>query len=105
VKQLSIKPVEFQVMLPKTSEVSKMNSDQMNKNLVIQQQQSQMFQQKSEVNTRQVHAQDKAYEVTIKERQEKNKREGQKKDNKKDSENHKEKSDTGIKTSKIDIRI
>lgn len=37
---MSIKPVDYQILIPKTSEVSKIQNDNQNKNATIQQQQS-----------------------------------------------------------------
>jgi hypothetical protein len=96
---MSIKPVDFQVMLPKTSEVSRQSSDDQHRNLSLLQMQSQSTQNKSELNLRQVHSQDKTPEARIKEKQEKNQggRKEEKKKNKKDNNSD--------NTSTIDIRL
>ena len=104
---MAIKPVELQVMLPKTAEVSKFHNDEQHKNLALQQQQVSSFQKKSESNMRQVYSQDRMHGLAIKEKREKeqkNDREGRKKD-KKTLENSRKKDVEQIKTSTIDIRL
>jgi hypothetical protein len=95
---MSIKPVDFQVMLPKTSEVSKISSDDQHRNTALQQMQSQSTQNKSELNLRQVHSQDKTPEARIKEKQEKN--QDGRKEKKKNKQNN-----NSDNTSTIDIRL
>ena len=97
---MSIKPVDFQVMLPKTSEVSKVSSDDQHRNTAMQQMQSQSTQNKTELNLRQVHSQDKTPEARIKEKQEKN--EGGKKEEKR---KNKRDNNTDNNSSTIDIRL
>ncbi len=46
---MSIKPVDYQILIPKTSEVSKIQNDNQNKNATIQQQQSVSTQHKAEI--------------------------------------------------------
>jgi len=108
---MSIKPVDFQVILPRTAEVSKMSSEELYKQIAVQQHQSQLVQQKSELNTRQVHSQEKAYKVEIKEKQERNGKGSKKDSDRRDLKNNDEpdkKDDKDYvvsKTGKIDIRI
>lgn len=99
---MSIKPVDYQVMLPKTAEVSKLNSDEQHKNMVIQQQQASLTQLKAETSLRQVHSQDKAQEARIKEKQEKNQG-GRKDERKKNKQGNRQVKDSN--TSTIDIRL
>lgn len=107
---MSIKPVDLQVMIPKSSEVSKINNTEQQKSQVLLQQQANLTQHKVEDTLTQVYQRQKTFEVQIRERQEQQRRqkEEQRKkdgdDNKgKDSRNHKE---SGInKHSVIDIKI
>lgn len=103
---MSIKPVDFQVMLPKTSEISKLHNDEQHKNQVAQLQQSISTQQKAEDHLRQVYSQDKANEARIKERREKQPKED-KRDKKKNKGNYGtgKGSDSEGHTSTIDIRL
>ena len=71
---MPIKPVDFQVMLPKTLEVSKIHQDEVHKNQAIQQQQTAANQLKTEEHLQQVYSQDKAHEGKIREKQEKDQR-------------------------------
>ena len=103
---MSIKPVDFQVMLPKTSEISKIHNDDQHKNQLLQQQQAVTVQNKAEDQLRQVYSQDKANEARIREKQEKN-REKNKKEKKKNNGNYggsKEIQSDG-QTSTIDIKL
>lgn len=103
---MSIKPIDFQVMLPKTTEVSKIHNDERNKGVLLQQQQAATVQNNAEANIRQVHTQEKAQEARIREKQEKDKgnRKEEKKKNKGNYDNKKE-TDVELKTSFIDIRL
>ena len=91
---MSIKPIDLQVMIPKTSEIA-------------HQQQAANIQQKAENDMKQVHAQDKANEARIREREER--RQSQERNDarkKRDKNSSKEKgSSFGVKTSTIDIKI
>lgn len=97
---MSIKPVDFQVMLPKTAEVSKISHDEQHKNQAVQQLQASMSQLKSDSNLRQVHFQDRTQEAGIREKQEKN--QGSKKEKKNKQGNN---SDKNLNASTIDIRL
>ena len=79
---MSLKPIDFQISFPRTTEVSRIYSDEQQKNQAIYQQQSQTVQQKADDSMRQVHKQENAYKIEMKEKQErdqKNRREGNKK--------------------------
>jgi len=104
---MSIKPVDIQVMLPKTSELSKIYNDEQHKSQVLQQQQASSFQHKAEDNLKSVHSQSEAHEAKIKDKQEKNRQNRrEEKEKKNDKENDgKKNSKPGIRTSTIDIRL
>lgn len=67
---MSIKPLDFQVIIPKAAEVSKINNAEQYKGQLLSQQQVITAQQKTEDSLRQVHQQDKANEARIRDRQE-----------------------------------
>lgn len=108
---MPIKPIDFQVMMPKTSEVSKIHSDEQNKGALLQQQQATTVQNKAEANIRQVYSQEKAQEARIKEKQEKNTesqpKEKKKGEGKKTKGNYssKKESPAQAETSYIDVRL
>lgn len=83
-----IKPVDFQVLLPKTPEISRLQSNEQHKGIVLQQQQLTSLKHNVENSLKKVNLPDKAYEVKIKEKQQKDRNEAQK-ENKK----HKRKKD------------
>jgi len=97
---MSIRPIDLQVMLPRTSEVSKLHSDEQQKSQTQQQMQADLTQEKVDTSLRQVHSQDKVQEAKIRERQEKE-RQDKKKEKKKDRGSK----DTNNKASTIDIRL
>ncbi|MCX7922403.1 MAG: hypothetical protein N3B21_10405 [Clostridia bacterium] len=99
---MSIKPIDFQVMIPKTSEVSKIHSEEQQRNQSAQQHQQSVVQQKADLNLRQVHSQDKVNNAGIKEKQEKGQQ--NKKDDKRKNKRNNAKS-SGNETSTIDIRL
>ena len=101
---MSIKPVDFQVMLPKTSEVSKLNHDEQHKSQLFQQQQAADAKNKVEDNLRQVYSKDKLHKANIKEKQEKENKKQGKKENKSNYDGTK-KSKTENQTSIIDIKL
>ena len=87
---MSIKPVDFQISVPRTLEASKVSSAEMQRNAVIQQQQAIQTQHKTEQNLRQVYARDKAENVVIRDRQSARKRQedGRKNEDKKNKKNN-----------------
>ncbi|NMB32935.1 MAG: hypothetical protein GX992_01670 [Clostridium sp.] len=104
---MSIKPIDFQVMIPKTAEISKMQNDEHNKGLSISQQQTGIIQQKSEDAVNLVHAQKETQNAKIREDEEKKqKKEKKKKDKYKGrysmkGEKKTDEHDTGF----IDVRL
>ncbi|MDP4093827.1 MAG: hypothetical protein Q8920_10745 [Bacillota bacterium] len=107
---MSVKPIDFQIMIPRTTEVARISNDEQQRNLALHQQQNSMMQQKVESTLTQVQSQEKAQEARIKEKQEKdrenrnkNKGQGNQKEENKKEEN--KKSVTGEKSSFIDIRL
>lgn len=69
---MSIKPVDFQVIIPKTSEISKLSADKINKNHAAQQQQAEFNKLIVDKNHRQVYSKEGAQESRIHQRQGKN---------------------------------
>lgn len=104
---MSIKPVDFQVMLPRTMEVAKVHNEVEHKNQALLKQQASLIQHKAENNLKQVYTQENAQEARIREKQEKERRERKKEDKKKKQGENKSNIDTksGERTSTIDIRL
>ena len=101
---MSIKPIDFQVQIPKTNEVAKIRSEDQHKNEVIQQHQSSVNQHKAEDSVNLVHSRDNTQQSKINEKQNKNSKEKKEKGNKKRNYN----SNSSIEeeqTSVIDIRL
>lgn len=102
---MSIKPVDFQIIVPRTTEISRISSEDMQKNLALQQQQTYSMQHKVENNLTQVYSQEKAQEARIRDKEEKN-REGRKENKKKeDNKTGEKKFGSGERTNIIDIRL
>lgn len=77
---MSIKPIDFQMVIPKTSEVSKMYNDDVNKNQAIQQQQQTANQTNIDNKLKQVVNRENVQNGRVKEKQEKdNQRQNEKK--------------------------
>lgn len=93
---MSIKPMDFQVMFPKTSELSKTYNDEVNKNQAVLQQQAETNRDRIDHNLKQVVARENVEHGRVNEKQPKdNNKQNDKKKKQKNSEN----------TPKIDIRI
>ncbi len=77
---MSIKPIDFQMVIPKTSEVSKMYNDDVNKNQAIHQQQQTSNQTNIDNKLKQVVNRENVQNGRVKEKQEKdNQRQNEKK--------------------------
>ena len=93
---MSIKPMDFQVMFPKTSELAKTFNDETNKNQAINQQQASSNQERIDNSLKQVVARENVQKGRITEKQENdNTKQNSKKKKQKDTRN----------TPTIDIRI
>ncbi|MDF2986663.1 MAG: hypothetical protein K0R50_2173 [Eubacterium sp.] len=93
---MSIKPMDFQVMYPKTSELSKTYNDEANKNQAVHQQQAESNRQKIDQNLKQVVGRENVQHGRVNEKQAKdNNKQNDKKKKQKNNEN----------PSTIDIRI
>jgi len=68
---MSIRPMDFQVMYPKTSELSKAYSDEANKNQAIAQQQAEANRERVDSNLKQVVARENVQRGRVNEKQEK----------------------------------
>ncbi|NJD02284.1 MAG: hypothetical protein FIA99_06740 [Ruminiclostridium sp.] len=62
---MSIKPVDFQVMIPRTMEVSKFSNEEINKNNTMQQQLAATTQHLAENTLKQVYSQKRAQNARI----------------------------------------
>ena len=104
---MSIKPIDFQVMLPKTMEVSKIHQDEQHKGSLLQQQAATASKEKTDLNMTQVIHQESAQGARIREKQEKNGGSKKKEEKKKSKGNYSGNKETEKeqKTSYIDIRL
>lgn len=106
---MSVKPVDFQVMIPRTMEAAKVRSDEMQKHLAQQQQQAASLHNKAEDTLKQVYSRSEAQEVRINEKQKENSQQNDKKKKGKQRQpaDDKDVRKTGntIRTSTIDIKI
>lgn len=102
--QMSIKPVDFQVTVPKTIEVSKLQNDQIQKSLSSQQFQVSLINYKSEEKTRLVQKKESPDKVIMHERKE---REPKQKNDRKEGRKNEKRNIAGsiVPESKIDIRL
>lgn len=66
---MPIKPVDFQVAIPRTTEASRISSNDVNKNINLQQQTAETLRDKSEINLKQVYSRQKPEEAGIREKQ------------------------------------
>lgn len=101
---MAIKPIDFQVQIPKTNEVSKIHSEVKNKNELIQQQQTSVNHQKAEDSVNLVHYKDNAQQSKINKKQNKESKEKKEKGKKKRNYNNNS-SIEEEQTSVIDIRL
>lgn len=99
---MAIKPIDFQVQIPKTNEVAKIQSESRHKNELIEQQQATINRQTAQDSVNLVHSRDNAQQARINERQ--NPKEKKEKGSKKKNNNSKS-SGKEEQTSTIDIRI
>jgi hypothetical protein len=94
---MSIKPMDFQVLYPKTTEVSKTYNDETNKNMAVNQQQAEMNRDRIDHNLKQVVARENVQQGRVNEKQPK--------ENNKDRQNDKRKQKKNQNNTVIDIRI
>lgn len=103
---MSIKPVDMQVLIPRTVEVSKTQNDDQHKNHALAQSQNASVQNKADNDVKLVHSQLKPKEARIMEKQEKNKQDkkGEKKKKKGNYGPQKDLQEDG-ESSIIDVRL
>lgn len=106
---MSIKPIDLQVMMPKVTEVSRIQNDVQQRNHAMQQSTVQSTNKQSESNLKQVVSHEEAQKTAIRERQEKEKQQSKRKKTDKQSD---EEEDGDVRASKettsgrtIDIRL
>ncbi len=105
---MTIRPIDFQISVPRTTEISKINAEDTQRNLAAQQQQATSTQMQADNSVKLVHTQEKTQEALIREKQEKERRERENKNKKKSSDDSKagHKDVKGEqKSSYIDIRL
>lgn len=107
---MSIKPIDFQVMMPRTIDAAKATNDLVQRNILNQQQQASVTRQKSEDELRQVYSRDQAQNVVISEKQREKQEKGENKDKSEEKSDEKQENATNklnntLNTSTIDIKI
>jgi len=106
---MSIKPVDFQISIPRTVEVSKVKGDENNKELAQQQAQASSTQSKVDNSMKQVQKRNQAEEARIREKQEKEekRRQGKGQEDSNKDENNQDSAKYVIKqkTSTFDVKI
>ncbi len=103
---MSIKPVDFQIMIPRTVEVAKSSNDVTQKNYMLQQQNAASTQQDADNTLKQVYSQKRAQDARIAQRQgdkQNNGKHQKKKEKNGGSEGETQKK--ALQTSTIDIKI
>jgi len=108
---MSIRPIDFQVMLPKTSEVSKINNEILHKEQIIHQQENVFIQKEIDRNLRQVNEKQEPYKITSDDRGNKNTHsnngnaKGKNRKIQTEKKDSKDMEEPGAFKSRIDIRI
>lgn len=106
---MSIKPIDYQLSIPRAMEISKTKSDEISKDSSQHQNQAAAIQHQGDNNVKQVQKREKAEEARIKEKEEKEekskeKRESEDSDNKKKNESF-QKNEKTEKVSTFDVKI
>ena len=101
---MSIKPIDFQIQIPKTNEISKIQSENQNKNDAVQQQQASLSQQKAKDSVNLVHTRENTQKSKINDKQNNGSNEKKEKGKKKRNYNNNSSLEEE-QTSTIDIRL
>ena len=96
---MPIKPIDYQISIPRTSEFSRIHNEQQTRDEIAQQYISKATQQKIDGNMKQVYAKEAAEKAVIREKQGYNSNDGRKKQKKR------EKDENDSERPKIDILI
>lgn len=105
---MSIKPIDFQVTVPRTADASKMSSDENQRSVIAHQQAASSVKDKVDKDLRQVEQKNTAQNIEIKE---KNREEKNRRDNRKGKKGMRDEGDSSKNTtgepraSRIDIRL
>ncbi|MGE5328617.1 MAG: hypothetical protein ACM3KR_03810 [Deltaproteobacteria bacterium] len=106
---MSIKPVDFQISIPRAVEASKVRGDENNKELAQQHAQAGSIQHKADNTMKQVQKRNQAEEARIREKQEKEESKRQGKGQEEEEKDNKDKNNgnyvTKQKTSTFDVKI
>lgn len=105
---MAIKPIDMQVMMPRVNEVSRIQNDEQHRSLAVAQNKVQNTEKDSENSMKQVNSRQEAQKTMIRDKQQKEKREGKQQSKEKKSND----GESGQKTDKnktsgrtIDIRL
>lgn len=88
---MSIKPIDFQVTIPRTTDASKIHSEEASRNAAAQQQSAATVQHKVDADLRQVMHKDTAQKIDIKEKKEEKDKNGKEKKEKKEKQSGRKK--------------
>ena len=103
---MPVNPIDMQIIVPKATEMSKVSSEEQNKNQAMQQQQSMTNKNKFEENMKQVNFKKNAQDVKIsKEGRNAQEEEQKKKKKKKNKKDMKKRTDEDLRVSTIDVQI
>lgn len=108
---MSIRPVDYQILMPKVNEIARNQNDEQHRLVGHAQQQAESATKQADQSTTIVHAQDEAHKASIREKQkERNKQQNQKEGQKKEDQETKNKQENkGSKLPQerrtIDIRL
>lgn len=107
---MSIKPVDYQVMLPRTMEAAKISNDEAQRNFTVNRQHVAATQHKAEDSLKQVYSRAQAQNARITDKQKETRQNNGKKRKGKGSsdsteENSADRLNNSIKISTIDIRV
>lgn len=106
---MAIKPIDLQVMMPRVNEISRIQNNEQQRSLAIQQNKVQTTERQSENSMKQVNSKEESQKVIIQERQQKEKKESRQ--NKKEKQQQEEKNQQNPGKGKpsgkttIDIRL
>ena len=106
---MPIKPIDFQIMVPRAMDVAKISNDESHRNQALLQQQAAATQHKADGTLKTVYSRSQAQNARITEKQKEERQGGKKKKDGQDRDEAKNNSKTEavreIKTSTIDIKI
>lgn len=102
---MSIRPVDFQIMVPRSMDASKNSSNEVQRYISAQQQQAAATQNKAEDTTKLVYSQEQTQSVRISQKQKENRGSSRRNKKKDENEDKTDSPENGAKVYTIDIKI